>query len=36
MFYERLRKHMLKNLTHKSDAIIEIDNKHILKSIKFN
>ena len=36
MFYERLTKHMLKNLAHKSDTIIKIDNKHKLKSIKFN
>ena len=36
MFYERLTKHMLKNLYRKSDAVINIDKKHRLKSIKFN
>ena len=36
MFYERLTKHMLKNFSLKSDMIINIDNKHRLKSIKFN
>jgi D-glycerate 3-kinase len=36
MFYERLTKHMLKNLSHKADAVIKIDTKHKLKSIKFN
>ena len=36
MFYERLTKHMLKNLYRKSDTIINIDKKHKLKSIKFN
>ena len=36
MFYERLTKHMLKNLYQKSDTIINIDKKHRLKSIKFN
>ena len=36
MFYERLTKHMLKNLNRKSDAVINIDKKHRLKSIKFN
>jgi D-glycerate 3-kinase len=36
MFYERITKHMLKSLTHKSDAVIKIDTKHRLKSIKFN
>ena len=36
MFYERLTKHMLKNLPLKADTVIEIDTKHKLKSIKFN
>jgi D-glycerate 3-kinase len=36
MFYERLTKHMLKTLTYKADSVIKIDNKHRLKSIKFN
>ena len=36
MFYERLTKHMLKNFDKESDIVIKIDNKHRLKSIKFN
>ncbi len=36
MFYERLTKHMLKNFSKKSEFIINIDNKHRLKSIKYN
>ena len=36
MYYERLTRHMLKNLYLKSDTIIDIDKKHRLKSIKFN
>ena len=36
MFYERLTKHMLNTLTKKADTVIKIDNKHRLKSIKFN
>ena len=36
MFYERLTKHMLKTLVYKADSVIKIDNKHRLKSIKFN
>ena len=36
MYYERLTKHMLKTLPKKADAIISIDKKHRLKSIKFN
>jgi D-glycerate 3-kinase len=36
MFYERITKHMLKTLTYKADTVIRIDNKHKLKSIKFN
>ena len=36
MFYERLTKHMIKKLMNKATAVIKIDNKHRLKSIKFN
>tara|TARA_B100000575_G_C23138328_1_gene661863 strand:+ start:2302 stop:3219 length:918 start_codon:yes stop_codon:yes gene_type:complete len=36
MFYERITKHMLKNFSKKADAVINVDNKHRLKSIKFN
>ena len=36
MFYERLTKHMLKNFSKKSDCIITIDNRHRLKSLRFN
>ena len=36
MFYERLTKHMLKNFNKKSNIVINIDNKHRLKSIRFN
>ena len=36
MFYERLTKHMLKNLSHQSDILIKIDEKHKLKSLKLN
>ena len=36
MFYERLTKHMLKNFQKKTDILIQIDNKHRLKSIKLN
>ena len=36
MFYERLTKHMLKVLPKTADAVINIDEKHRLKSIKFN
>ena len=36
MFYERLTKHMLKILYRKTGAVITIDKKHRLKSIKFN
>ena len=36
MFYERLTKHMLKILNKNSDAVINIDKQHRLKSIKFN
>ena len=36
MYYERLTKHMLKNLKGKFDFIINIDKKHQLKSMKIN
>ena len=36
MYYERLTKHMLKILPKVADTVISIDNKHRLKSIKFN
>ena len=36
MYYERITKHMLKTLPKKADAVISIDEKHRLKSIKFN
>ena len=36
MYYERLTKHMLKNLSKKANSVIKIDNQHRLKSIKFN
>ena len=36
MFYERLTKHMLKTLPRTADTVIGIDEKHRLKSIKFN
>jgi D-glycerate 3-kinase len=36
MYYERLTKHMLKILPKTADAVISIDSKHRLKSIKFN
>ena len=36
MYYERLTKHMLKILPKSADAVIKIDDKHRLKSIKFN
>jgi len=36
MYYERLTKYMLKTLSKKADAVINIDKKHRLKSIKFN
>ncbi len=35
MYYERLTKHLLKNYQKIADAIITIDKKHRLKSIKF-
>ena len=36
MFYERITKHMLKNLKKKAQIINHIDNQHKLKSIRFN
>ncbi len=36
MYYERITKHMLKTLPKTADTIIKIDEKHRLKSIKFN
>jgi len=36
MYYERLTKHMLRILPKTADAVINIDEKHRLKSIKFN
>ena len=36
MFYERITKVMLKTLTKKADAVISIDKRHRLKSIRFN
>ena len=36
MYYERLTKHMLKNFNKNANIVIKIDNKHKLKSIRFN
>ena len=36
MYYERLTKHMLKTLPRTADTVIGIDEKHRLRSIKFN
>ena len=36
MYYERITKHMLKTLPKTADAVICIDEKHRLKSIRFN
>ncbi len=36
MFYERITKHMLKSFEKKADAVIDIDNNHKLKKIRFN
>tara|TARA_B100002019_G_C21217648_1_gene572864 strand:+ start:237 stop:1154 length:918 start_codon:yes stop_codon:yes gene_type:complete len=36
MYYERLTKHMIQNFEPKADTIIKIDDKHKLKSIKYN
>ena len=35
MFYERLTKHMLKEYDKIADIVIQIDEKHRLKSLKF-
>ena len=36
MYYERITKHMLKTLPKTANVVISIDEKHKLKSIKFN
>ena len=36
MYYERITKHMLKTLTKRADTVINIDDRHRLKSIRFN
>ncbi len=36
MYYERITKHMIKNLPKKADIVIRIDERHRLKVIKFN
>ena len=36
MYYERITKHILKTLPKKAEVVINIDEKHRLKSIKFN
>ena len=36
MYYERLTKHMLKFMPKSAETVISIDEKHRLKSIKFN
>ena len=36
MYYERLTKEMLRVLSKKAKFVVTIDNKHRLKSIKFN
>ena len=36
MYYERITKHMLKTLPKKSNIVIGIDERHRLKTIKFN
>ena len=36
MFYERLTKHMLKNLSRKANYVIKIDKQHRLQSIVSN
>ena len=36
MFYERITKHMLKTLPKTADTVVSIDEKHRLKSIRFN
>ena len=36
MYYERITKHILKTLPKKAEVVINIDEQHRLKSIKFN
>ena len=36
MYYERITRHMLKTLPKTANTVISIDDKHRLKSIKFN
>jgi len=36
MYYERITKHMLKTLPKKADTVISVDERHRLKSIRFN
>jgi D-glycerate 3-kinase len=36
MYYERITKHMLKTLPKKAEVVISIDEKHRLKSIRYN
>ena len=36
MYYERLTKHMLKTLPKNANAVVNIDKKHRLQSIKLN
>ena len=36
MYYERITKHMLETLPKTADMVISIDEKHKLKSIRFN
>ncbi len=36
MYYERLTKHMLKNLSKKANVVINIDKQHRLKAMKIN
>ena len=36
MFYERVTKHMLRSSIKKADFVINIDDKHRLKSMKLN
>ena len=36
MFYERITKNMIKDLSNKANIVINIDKKHRLKNIKFN
>ena len=36
MYYERITKHMLVDLTKKAYAVLYLDKKHRFKKIKFN